>query len=48
VVGANARITGSGGVTDCVIWPGSSVTAPQFSTVITPQVSLRVGSGARP
>jgi mannose-1-phosphate guanylyltransferase len=48
VVGANARITGSGGVTDCVIWPGSSVTAPHFSTVITPQVSLQVASGVRP
>jgi NDP-sugar pyrophosphorylase family protein len=48
VVGANVRITGSGEVTDCVIWPGSSVSAPQFGSVITPRVSLRVASGERP
>jgi mannose-1-phosphate guanylyltransferase len=48
VVGADVRITGSGEVTDCVIWPGSVVAAPLFSSVITPRVSLRVAAGERP
>jgi mannose-1-phosphate guanylyltransferase len=47
VVGESVRVTGSGDVTDCVIWPGSSVQAPLAHSVITPRVSLHVGAGER-
>ncbi|NRA35028.1 MAG: NTP transferase domain-containing protein [Polyangiaceae bacterium] len=37
VVGAGAKIRGSGRVRDCVLWPGSVCEAPLESAVVTPR-----------
>jgi mannose-1-phosphate guanylyltransferase len=46
VVGRGARITGSGELTHCVIWPGSSAVAPLSGCVVTPQTIVRVDLSA--
>jgi NDP-sugar pyrophosphorylase family protein len=41
VVGAGARVTGSGLLRDCVVWPGSTAVAPLSGCVVTPRVIVR-------
>jgi mannose-1-phosphate guanylyltransferase len=41
VVGAGARVTGSGRVEHCVIWPGSTAVAPLSGCVVTPRSVVR-------
>jgi mannose-1-phosphate guanylyltransferase len=43
VVGEGARVEGAGLVSDCIIWPGSSVTAPESRSVITPHRRVPLG-----
>lgn len=42
VVGSGARITGSGELTHCVIWPGSTAVAPLSGCVVTPESMVGV------
>jgi mannose-1-phosphate guanylyltransferase len=37
VVGADARVVGSGALERCVIWPGSTAVAPLSNAVVTPR-----------
>jgi mannose-1-phosphate guanylyltransferase len=46
VVGSGARVTGSGELSHCVIWPGSSAVAPLSGCVVTPQSIVRVDLSA--
>jgi mannose-1-phosphate guanylyltransferase len=46
VVGSGARVTGSGALTHCVIWPGSSAVAPLSGCVVTPKSIVRVDLSA--
>jgi mannose-1-phosphate guanylyltransferase len=48
VVGAGARVMGSGALERCVVWPGSSVQAPLQGCVVTPHalVSTTPAAGA--
>lgn len=46
VVGSGARVTGSGPVTDCVIWPGSTAVAPLAGCVVTPDSIVRIDRAA--
>jgi len=41
VVGANARLEGTGKVEGCVLWPGSHAAAPLDGTVVTPRTRVR-------
>jgi mannose-1-phosphate guanylyltransferase len=40
VVGEGARVDGSGLLSDCIVWPGSRVSAPQSRSVITPHARV--------
>jgi hypothetical protein len=40
VVGARARITGTGVVARCVVWPGAHAVAPLTDAVVTPQGTI--------
>jgi NDP-sugar pyrophosphorylase family protein len=42
IVGAGARVLGGGALRNCVIWPGSVVTAPLSSCVVTPRAIVPV------
>jgi mannose-1-phosphate guanylyltransferase len=44
VVGNGARVTGSGRIERCVIWPGSSAVAPLHGCVVTPRTIVRAGA----
>lgn len=46
VVGAGARVTGSGAVEGCVLWPGASVSAPLRNAVVTPHRCVRLDEPA--
>jgi mannose-1-phosphate guanylyltransferase len=48
VVGAGARVDGSGAVTGSVIWPEAHTAAPLSSCVVTPLRRLQVGSSVVP
>jgi NDP-sugar pyrophosphorylase family protein len=41
VVGAGATVFGTGTIERCVIWPGSSVRAPLYGSVVTPNGVVR-------
>jgi mannose-1-phosphate guanylyltransferase len=41
VVGSGARVTGSGRVERCVIWPGSTAVAPLAGCVVTPRAVVQ-------
>jgi mannose-1-phosphate guanylyltransferase len=41
VVGAGAVLRGAGAIERCVIWPGSSVRAPLYGCVVTPNAVVR-------
>jgi mannose-1-phosphate guanylyltransferase len=41
VVGAGARVEGSGSLTRCVVWPGARVTAPLADTIVTRRALVR-------
>ncbi len=47
LVGAGARVTGSGTLARCVVWPGARAEAPLADTAVTPtqRVVLAPGSG---
>lgn len=40
VIGAGARVSGNGLLSDCVVWPGGHAVAPLSHTVVTPQHTL--------
>ena len=48
VLGAGARVTGSGLLRDCVVWPGSTAIAPLSGCVVTPRVVVRAGGSPVP
>ncbi len=48
VVGAGARVTGSGLLVDCVVWPGSTAVAPLSGCVVTPRGVVRADGSAPP
>jgi mannose-1-phosphate guanylyltransferase len=41
VIGANARVEGTGLIEGCVLWPGSHAQAPLGCTVVTPRTRVR-------
>lgn len=43
VVGAGARLEGTGLIEECVIWPDASATAPLFRSVVTPLRAVQAG-----
>jgi mannose-1-phosphate guanylyltransferase len=43
IVGAMARVVGEGALVRCVVWPGSTATAPLADAVVTPGGVVRVG-----
>lgn len=48
VVGAGARVQGAGSVTDSVIWPNASATAPLSRSVLTPRRCVPAGPASAP
>ncbi len=42
VIGARARIQGSGAVTRCVVWPDATAVAPLSDAIVTPRGVVRV------
>lgn len=48
VVGAGARITGTGLIRQCVIWPGSAARAPLSGVIVTPHAIVPAITAAAP
>ena len=44
IVGAGARVTGSGDVTRCVVWPGAEARAPLADAIVAPLGVVRIGA----
>jgi NDP-sugar pyrophosphorylase family protein len=46
LIGRGARVTGSGRIERCVIWPGSNAVAPLAGCVVTPRTVVRAGASS--
>lgn len=42
IVGAGARVAGTGTLDNCVVWPGAQATAPLFGAIVTPRAVVPV------